>query len=185
MPILAEEPSLFPDTLLDDVPPEPSDRLWWALYTKARQEKAVSRQMLALEIPFYLPLLKKPLFRRARRFLAYVPLFPGYVFLYGSEAERLRALATNRIVQAIRAPDPDRLHLELQQLRRLIASGAPLTVESRLAAGDRVRVRSGPLMGIEGSVLKRRDTTRLLVAVNFLQQGASVQIDDFLLEPIW
>ena len=73
---------------------------------------------------------------------------------------------------------------ELQQLQRLIATNAPLTVESRLAPGRRVRVRQGPFAGIEGTVLVRRGETRLLVSINFLQQGASVEIDDFQLEPI-
>ena len=50
--------------------------------------------------------------------------------------------------------------------------------------GNRVRVRRGPLAGLEGAVLVRRGQTRLLVQVNFLQKGASVEIDDFLLEPI-
>jgi hypothetical protein len=40
------------------------------------------------------------------------------------------------------------------------------------------------LAGVEGTVLSRRGGTRLLVAVNFLQQGASVEIEDFLLEPL-
>ena len=50
--------------------------------------------------------------------------------------------------------------------------------------GDRVRVRRGPLAGVEGTVLTRRGRKRLLVSVDFLQQGASVEIEDFLLEPI-
>ncbi len=63
-------------------------------------------------------------------------------------------------------------------------SGAPLTIERRLSPGDRVRVRSGPLAGVEGTVLRRQGATRLVVAVNLLQQGASVDIDDCLLEPV-
>ena len=65
-----------------------------------------------------------------------------------------------------------------------VLSDAPLTVERRLVPGNRVRVRHGPLAGIEGVVLTRRGNTQLLVAVNFLQQGASVEIDDYVLEPI-
>jgi transcription antitermination factor NusG len=72
----------------------------------------------------------------------------------------------------------------LSQLRRLIASGAPLTVETRLAPGDYVRVRHGPFAGLEGTVLRRRGQTRLMVSINFLQQGASVEIDDVCLEPV-
>lgn len=183
MPILGEQTALFPETLLDETSPEAQERRWWVLYTKARQEKAVARDMLRAEVPFYLPLVKRRILCGGRRLVTHRPLFPGYLFLFGSEEERIRALATNRVVHTLGVPDPARLRHELRQLRLLVASDAPLTVESRLAPGARVRVRGGPLMGIEGTVLRRRHETRLLVAVDFLQQGASVEIEDFLLEP--
>jgi hypothetical protein len=78
--------------------------------------------------------------------------------------------------------DPQQLVFELNQLRRLIASNAPLCVEQKLAPGDKVRVKQGALMGLEGTVLVRRGVSHLLIRVNFLQQGASVEVDDFLLE---
>jgi transcription antitermination factor NusG len=184
MPILREEPSLYPETLLDEVVCEPSERRWWVLYTKARQEKVVSRALLSYQIPFYLPLVKKTFVRRGRRLTSHIPLFSGYVFLYGSEEDRVRSLTTNRISRVLAVDDVDRFLHELRQLRRLIASNAPLTVESRLVPGDRVRVRHGPLAGLEGTVLTRRGRTRLLVSIDFLQRGASVEIDDFLLERI-
>lgn len=184
MPILGEEPELYPKTLLDTPPLEPPARRWLVLYTKARQEKAVARQALGWEIPFYLPLVKKRILSHGRKFLTRIPLFAGYIFLYGTEEERLRALTTNRIIQTIAVPEPDRLRSELQHLHRLTSSGAPLMIEDRLCPGMRVRVRQGPLMGVEGTVLKRHGQTRLFVAVDFLQRGASVEIEAFLLEPI-
>ena len=163
---------------------ECQERGWWVLYTKARQEKAVARELLGYEIPFYLPLVKKTMVYRRRRIVASIPLFAGYVFLYGSERERHRAWTTNRLSRVLTVADPDQLWCDLRQLRRLIAAGAPLTLESRLAPGNRVRVRRGPLVDMEGTVLSRRGQTRLMISVNFLQQGASVEIDDFLLEPL-
>jgi transcription antitermination factor NusG len=59
-----------------------------------------------------------------------------------------------------------------------------MTVEERLAPGRRVRIRQGPLMGLEGTVVERRNGRRLFVAVDFLQQGASIDLDDFVLEPL-
>jgi transcriptional antiterminator RfaH len=47
-----------------------------------------------------------------------------------------------------------------------------------------VRIKSGALMGLEGMILTRRGETRLLIAVHYLQQGVSVQIDDYMVEPI-
>jgi len=184
MPILKEEPSIHPETLLEDGFLLPSERKWWVLYTKARQEKAVSRDLLSWNIPFYLPLVRKQSASRGRRTTSYVPLFSGYVFIYGSESERTRSLKTNRVSRVIEVDDPDLLVHDLRQFRRLIATDAPLTVESRLTPGNRVRVRHGSFAGLEGTVLTRRGETRLLVCVNFLQQGASVEIDDYLLEPI-
>jgi transcription antitermination factor NusG len=175
---------MFPEGLLDDPAASPGDRRWWVLYTKARQEKSLARDLFALQVPFYLPKVKKTQITRGRRTNSFVPLFAGYVFLWGSEQERVRSLMTNRISRVIAVNDPERLLFDLRQLAQLIAVDAPLTIESQLEAGDRVRVRQGPLMGLEGTVLTRRGITRLLVAVDFLQQGASVEIDDYLLEPL-
>jgi transcription antitermination factor NusG len=57
-------------------------------------------------------------------------------------------------------------------------------VESRLGPGRRVRVRNGPFAGLEGTVASRRGKTRLVLHVDFLQQGASVEIEDFQVEPV-
>ena len=89
-----------------------------------------------------------------------------------AEEERVRSLTTGRISRVLEVEDADQLVFDLRQLRQLIVSDAPLTVESRLAAGQWVRVRQGAFAGLEGTVLKRRGKTRLLVSINFLQQGA-------------
>ncbi len=184
MPVLNKEPSLFPETLLD--PTVTADEIgnWMVLYTKPRQEKSLARDLLRQRISFYLPLVKKTLQYGQRRLFSHAPLFGGYVFMHGAEAERIASLATNRVLRVIPVSDTQRLAADLQQVYRLIAANVPLTVESRIQAGTKVRVKSGPLMGVEGIVLQRRAETRLLVAINFLQQGASVEIEDFQLEPL-
>jgi len=185
VPILEQEQNLFPENLLDEPPGDVSGRRWLAYYTKARQEKSLARELLKLRIPFYLPLVKRHWVSPAgRRRVSYAPLFTGYVFVFGSEDERLQSLTSNRVNRVLAVPDAGQLVFDLQQIQRLIATNAPLTVESRLLPGRRVRVRQGVFAGLEGTVLKRRGQTRLLVSVNFLQQGASVEIDDFLLEPL-
>jgi transcription antitermination factor NusG len=184
MPILKEETNLFPDTLLEEAPLAVPNRHWFALYTKARQEKSLARELLKQLIPFYLPQVKKTSVVRNRRRVSLMPLFGGYLFVYGAEEERIRCLMTNRVSRVLPVVQPEQLVFDLRQFHRLIAANAPLTVESRLAPGRRVRVRQGAFAGLEGTVLKRRGETRLLVAINFLQQGASFEIDDFLLEPL-
>ena len=141
MPILREETSIYPDILLNELPRGPAPRRWSVLYTTARQEKAVARELLAHQIPFYLPLIKKTTVARGRRRTSFAPLFGGYVFLYGAEEERIRSLTTNRILQILSVDDPDQLVYDLRQIRQLIAANVPLTLESRMGPGPGVRVR--------------------------------------------
>ncbi len=184
MPILAAETSLFPDNLLVDFAAAATDRRWWAVYTKARQEKSLARQLVGLDVPFYLPLIPRVTNIGGRRVKSLLPLFSGYLFVYASDEQRLNTLATNRVAHMWSASDTCELTRDLQAIQAIIESGVPLTTEGRLQAGQRVRVKNGALEGLEGVVLSRRGEDRLLVSVHFLQQGVSIQIKDYLLEPI-
>ena len=191
MPILNAEIQCHPHDLLTQLPQDDAQllhdgarRRWWVLHSKARQEKSIARDLLSDEISFYLPQVRKTLMIRGRKHHSFVPLFTSYVFLYGNERERHRAMTTNRVAYALPVPDEEELRRELLQISQLIQVQAPLTMESRLSAGDPVRVRSGPLAGIEGTVIERRKKCRLLVAVRLLQRGDSQEIDDFLLTPL-
>ena len=179
MPILEKEISEYPTGLLDNTE-EPGERQWYAVYTKARQEKALVRQLVGYEIPFYLPLVPKENYIRGKRVESFLPLFGGYVFLFGTDHERVQALTTNRIVQVLPVNDQEQIRYDLRQLRDVIESGTPVTLEKHLEPGDRVRVEKGPLRGVEGTIVARRGERRLIIAVNYLQQGVSVQIDDFM-----
>jgi transcriptional antiterminator RfaH len=210
MPILQQETCVYPDDLLSESPLElgseedqvagsaeyvascddpTSDlytgevaRQWWAVYTKSRQEKSLARQLVGHRVPFYLPLIPKDSIIRGRRVRSLLPLFSGYLFVYGSEQERVTTLTTNRVSRILPVVDQDLLRRELMNVHCLIGSNAPLSLETRLSPGDPVRIKTGSLRGLEGVVVKRHGKIRLLVAVTYLQQGVSVEIDDCALE---
>lgn len=190
MPILKYEPDLFPETLLTEetegaAPLLSGEAKWWAVYTMSRHEKQLMRKLFARQIPYYSPLV-------ARRFRSpngrvrttFEPIFPNYVFLYADEMQRHIAMATKCISRCLVVPDPAELVRDLSRIRRLIASGAALTPETRIQPGDMVRVKSGPLKGVEGVVVRRENEVRLLVAVQYLQRGASVVLSDNSFEAI-
>jgi transcriptional antiterminator RfaH len=135
-------------------------------------------------VPFYLPLVPKNNLIRGRKVQSYIPLFGGYVFVFGTEEERTKSLTTNRVSTILSVDDQRQLSQDLRNVALLIDAAAPLTVEQRLEAGSPVRIKNGPMQGLEGIVIKRRGQSRLLVSVRMLQQGVSVEIDDFLLEPL-
>jgi hypothetical protein len=191
MPILAEQPCVFPEelfqgsTCIQEFGYTQSERVWWVIYTRSRQEKALARDLFASQIPFYLPQVARDHMIGRRRFRTLDPVFPGYLFLFGTPEERVDSLKTNRISRILPVKQQDELLQDLRQLADLIAIGAPLTVEQRLCPGRKARIRNGPMAGFEGTIIQRRGKDRLLIAVNFLQQGVSIEINDFLVEPVW
>ena len=185
MPILPKQRDTFPDDLfagVDDHPPLPHSH-WVAFYTLSRREKDLMRRLEAAGIPFYGPLVRRRLRSAGGRTRAsFVPLFPGYVFSRVDDEQRRAALATNTVARWIPIADERMLVSDLQAIKRLIDTDRPLTPEARLEPGQAVRVCSGPLRGLEGTVVRRRGEERLVVAVRFLNQGASIELEDVDLE---
>ena len=165
MPILPPEPDIFPDTLLDAAgPADVNASQWWALYTMARREKELMRRLRAMEIRHYGPLIeRRTRSPQGRVRSSFVPLFAGYVFLCGTDADRYQALTTNCVSRCLAVDDHCGLVCDLRQIHQLVQAGKPLTPESRLEPGMPVRIRSGPLTGTEGVVVKRRGDKRLAV----------------------
>ena len=185
MPILPKEDNLLPPELLTHDFPKPDDARWLVIHTKPRQEKSLARVATAQQVPFYLPLVHKQSRVRGKLVDSYSPLFPGYLFALVNEGQRIQLLKTNIVVHILEADDEERLVCELRNLESLIASDAPVTIERKLEPGRWVRVKSGPMENTEGVVVSRRGKTRLVVAVTLLQQGVSVEIDDFQIEPVY
>ena len=182
MPILPRQRDIYPETLLDE-PATADGRGWIAFYTLSRREKDLMRKLEAASIPFYSPLIERRLRSPGGRTrLSYVPLFPGYVFSLVDDEQRRAALATNTVARWLPIGDAAAFVADLRNIKCLIETDQPLTPEARLEAGQPVRVRSGPLRGIEGTVVKRRSGQRLVVAVRFLNQGASIELEDIDLE---
>ncbi len=136
-----------------------------------------------MDIPFFLPLVPKENLIRGKKVKSLIPVFGGYIFLFVSEEERVQALTTNRISTILDVEDQDQLAYDLRNVEQLIQSDAPLTVEARLVAGQKVRIKTGPMQGLEGVIEKRRGQAVLYVSVMMLQQSATIEIDDYLLEP--
>jgi transcriptional antiterminator RfaH len=184
MPVLPAEPCCFPAHLFAESPhPDLDRRAWWVLHTRPRQEKSLARQLHQGRVPYYLPLAPRRSRIRGRIVTSHNPLFPGYLFLLAEAEERLTALATARVVRSLAVSDQSRLWHDLAQLQRLIATGAPVTPEDRLAPGMFVEIRSGPLAGLRGKILRTASGRRFVIEVDFIQQGASVLLDDFMLVP--
>ncbi len=155
---------------------------WWVLHTKSRNEKAVSVELAHSKIDHFLPLVTRKRVYGSRVRRVELPLFPGYVFLCGGDADRVAALRTRRIANVLEVSDQERFKTDLVQIQRVVESSEQIGLYPKLKEGARCRVIGGGLIGIEGIVLKRRGPWRVYVGVQFLGQSAELEIDSDLLE---
>jgi len=158
--------------------------LWWVAHTKSRNEKALAHDLVAKNICYFLPMTWKVQRRSHRTFRSLLPLFSGYLFFCGREAERVELLRTNRVANVIEVKDQEKLLDELVQFERALRAGAPLTPYKYIKAGQQCRVVAGPLLGLEGIVIQIKNISRLVLQIDMLGQAASVEIDVDLIEPI-
>ena len=185
MPVLPLEPFVYPNDLFTpSVEQETASHQWWVLHTRQRAEKTLARHLWQHGIPFFLPLFQRERPFRGRVVTSHLPLFPGYVFLLGDQQARLQALMTNTVVQTLTVNDQRELHTDLSRVYSLMASGTGLAPEDRLQPGTWVQITQGPLAGLEGQILRRGKRLKFVIEVHFLQRGASVEIDRWMIEPL-
>jgi len=176
MPILRAEPDCFPADLFE----QPiGDTPWWACYTLSRQEKQLMRALRNSGVAHYAPIISRRYRSPAGRVReSFLPLFSNYVFVRGDEMARYQAVCSGCVSRTMPVVEIERLVADLAQIHKLILTGAPLAPEARIDCGDLVRVRSGQFAGFEGRVIRRHQQTMLIVEVHFMNQGASVALDD-------
>ena len=206
MPLLKPEQDIWPLHLLDEQETESDEsnesgeyekpvsdtplifaqsESWWALYTLARFEKKLMRNLIGLQIPFYGPTIARRYRSPQGRIRTSVePLFPNYVFIMGDEMARYNAVSTGCVSRWMPVADSAELVTDLRQIRRLILTDSPLAPELRLQPGQKVRVKTGVFKGFEGTIIRRENEVRLLISVRYMGRGASVALDDCQLEAI-
>jgi transcriptional antiterminator RfaH len=186
MPILAQEPELYPDNLFDAIEFDTArDRQWFAVHTRPRSEKHLARRLIRDEIWFHLP-VQRHQYRtpKGRKCTSYLPLFPSYLFIYGDHTDRFRAMLTDRIIRILDVPDGRQLAFDLRQVQRALELGVKIRPQSKLIPGAQVRVTSGPFENFEGRIVKRQTGDVLLIAVHYLQQGITISLEDCHVEAI-
>ena len=158
---------------------------WWIAYTKARFEKVFAWDLFGRGIGYFLPMRRKIMFSGRRKRCVMVPLFTSYVFFCGTEQDRYMALTSNRLCQVVEVADQAGLIRELASIEKALFSKTVIDNYPRLPISSYCRIISGPMMGIEGVVIKRKDAkARMVIEVTILGQGAVVEIDSDLLEPV-
>jgi transcriptional antiterminator RfaH len=178
---MSENPPLMPPGLVavgDAVGP------WWVGHTKARFEKAFAWDLHDRGIAYFIPMVARTRMSQGRKRTVVVPLFTSYVFFAGDEMARYQALSTDRLCQVIPVRDQTQLVSELHSLHLAIKGGVALDPYPFVAVGRRCRVTAGPLQGTEGIIVSCDKVARVVLQISMFGQGASLEIETDLLEPL-
>lgn len=160
-------------------------KVWAALYTKPRQEKALAADLYKLGVDYFLPLVKRVFISGGRRRTGLYPLFPSYVFASMSDETKLAVHKTERIVQTL-SPEPAQAERFIAELRTIetavLVCPERIELQPRVIDGARVRITGGAMRGTEGVVVKSDNRTKIWLQVTTLGTGVLVEIEADLLE---
>jgi transcription antitermination factor NusG len=152
---------------------------WFAVYTRHQHEKSVAEHLLGRGVEVFLPVYESLRQWNDRRQRLSLPLFPCYVFFRGNQEPRIKVLSTpgvHSIVGFAGRPAPIE-RSEIDAIRLAVESHYRVEPHPFLRHGDRVRVKHGPLAGVEGILIRKRGFDRLILSAELLQKSVSVEVD--------
>jgi transcription antitermination factor NusG len=110
------------------------------------------------------------------------PLFPGYVFLQLEPGQKSSIHQNDHVANLLDVFDQETFQGQLEDILLALEQDLEVRLVPAIGEGMRVRIKSGPLRGIEGWVEHRYGTTTVLLRLDFISQAAAVKIDADLLE---
>jgi transcription antitermination factor NusG len=161
-----------------------SQPAWYAIYTRHQHEKTVAQILTSKGFEVFLPLYGAAHHWKDRTKVVSLPLFPCYVFLKGGLERRLDIVTTPGIYALVStAGQPAAIPpIELEAVRRAVESTLRVEPHPFLKCGEWVRVKCGPLAGLQGILIRKKNLYRLVLSVEMLGKAAAVEIDAFLVE---
>jgi transcription antitermination factor NusG len=159
---------------------------WYVAQTRSRHEKAVAQQLKQRNIEGFLPLYERVSRWKDRRVRLQLPLFDGYIFVRIPLCERLRALEIPGITRLVGFSGiPTAVaDEEIDALRNGTENGVRIEPHTYLTVGRRVRIRCGPLAGLEGILVRRKGTLRVVVSVDLILRSIITDVDASDLQPL-
>ena len=159
---------------------------WYLVRTKTGKERWVRDQLANVVPEVFLPMLKAKTPRWGRMAVSIAPLFPCYVFFHGSHERRATVLSTPGVHSIVGfAGQPAVIEkCQIDAIRLAVESHLRVEPHPFLRHGDQVRVKFGPLTGIEGILIRKRGFERLIISAELLQKSVSVEVDASCIERI-
>lgn len=169
------------EPVVETDPATPPGRIWFVAHTRSRCEKKVvdycDRNGIETTLPQYRSVRKY----RGKTVTFEKPLFPGYVFLRMEAGQRAKVAQNDMVANVLDVPVQAEFEAQLGAVMQAVSTEYEVRLAPTIQAGARVRIRSGPLRGLEGFVEERRGLVEVHLRLDFIAQAAAVRMEaDFL-----
>jgi transcription antitermination factor NusG len=158
---------------------------WYAVYTTPRHEKRVREHLEMRQIESFLPLYRSlRQWNNGCKVTVELPVFPNYIFVRIAPESRVRVLELPGVLSLVgsgREPTP-LPEFEIESLRTALHERV-FEPHPYLVVGERVRIRSGALAGMEGVLLRKKSCWRVVLALDLIMKSVAVEVDAHELEP--
>lgn len=152
---------------------------WYAIYTRSRHEKVVAEELWQKKMEVFLPLRNIVSQWKDRRKEVQFPLFPGYLFVHVPIRQRrldiLKVPSVVRIIGFNNEPEPIPEE-QIQAVKTLVFSELPYDPFPEIVVGDRVLVKRGPLRGLVGTLVEKKNRYKFVISVDLIQQAVACEI---------
>jgi transcription antitermination factor NusG len=159
---------------------------WFAAYTTTRHEKSVAEHFSLRQIESFLPLYRtQRLWKNGCRMNLELPLFPSYIFVRVPRRERVRVLEVPGVLSVVSAAGKP-VPLPESEIEALRSSIPFINCEPHpyLIVGEKARVKSGSLAGMEGVLLRKKGVLRVVLSLDLIMQSVAVEVDADNVEPV-
>ena len=162
------------------------DKRWVALYTASRHEKQVQRQLADKDTDAFLPLYNARREWKKRKSVDIdLPLFPNYVFARIAPGQRAAVLGTPGVFSIVGSSrEAWELPARDVEALRSVASLRKLEPYPYLVVGERARVRSGPLAGLEGVIVRKKKNLQIVMSLDQIMRSVAIEVEADELEPL-
>ena len=161
-----------------------TDLKWFVAHTRPRREKKLKEHCEREGFPVTLPLYRTVHKYRGKAVTFEKPLFPGYVFLQLLPQQRQTVFQSDHVANLLFVHDQELFKQQLGEILEALSSDLEIFLAPQIGQGCRVKVKSGPLRGMDGWVEERYGMTTVLLRLDFIGQAAAVKVQADELELI-
>lgn len=148
---------------------------WHLIYTRPKQERKVSDQLLEKNIQTYLPLTRQRRKWSDRIKVISTPLFPSYLFAYvKSIYDYYDGISVEGSCYYVRTGKNPAIisNEEIGYIKVIETNGVNLEVSDQLfTIGQQLVIQQGPFAGLTCEVIQHKGKKRILVRVSILQRS--------------